>query len=1736
MARSHENSRIHALPLRVSSSSLSPQRRLPVCCVDIRIPLLITRTLTLALAYKPIFSLMIEITKPPMPVVESTCSDVDESKLKVDDECNALDLSGNDSLGGRKQFSLARRFQIVISSGERSKISKKSDRGRAPKWEQSFLIDNTSITDSMRIKVYTIPSLFKKELIGEIEETVKPAPGTIYEDGHFELRFKVTLSSALDMMDQETNLGRKRLESIHHASDKLQTSPGRVSGFAQLDPSVESVGQYCLRLEAFMILAGEIAEVHPYTRVAWSVLAVGYKILQRQMQLDDAMIDLLQAMDEVSSLVKDSPSDANHNDFQKKIIAKIVQQTTECGYFIQQYAEEKDFGSRAVKNLVSPTNQVIQKLTLSLEKLRRAFTERTTQEVEIVVLQTLKIVENLALDVTLSDIPYADGVSFAPEKGCLPHTRTQTLIDISEWGAAFRSAKHGSKDEGQNEERDQNLHEDDEAGANYAKEAGTVGDNTTGASLYWLTGLAGAGKSAIAHTIADRFYSLRRLGSSFFFDKSDANKRNASAVFPKISRDLADLNPAWKAELGRITASGASNSQAHELRHTDSVQRQFKEFILEPAKKVTFFGPIFIVIDALDECDDNQARSELLKCISEDLHLLPRNFRILVTSRLEQEIEQAFANVQNVEHHPLVSAAEEDLEIYYRNTFKHSLPEFDKKWPNKEWTKALVKKSEGSFQWAFTACRFILEPGWDKTERLTELLATPELQGIDKLYMTILHTAFPFEGEEDGRIPRFRKVLGRLLCVYDPLSITDLTNLCGAVENNKEEYRKLTLSILREMGSLLTGVEAGSLEPVQALHSSFRDFLFDEKRSQIYHVVPAAHDKTLAKACLTVLNTELKFNICGFKSSYSSMKPLDLDNAKARISNQLLYASKFWADHLEEWDSVVADLVRTFIRTKFLFWLELLALSRNIHSASNSTSLMVDWAKKYGDEELVSFGDDARKFISSCADDLAFSPQHLYISALPLAPRSSVVSKQYLSRFDKTVKVRSDKHHEWSPVIKVLANRGESEKLPIKAMSFCFDGISLITATAKSLNLWNTDSGKLLTSRPINTEHPIIVASPDKLIAATTSSDQVIITEISNHELTCEPLKVSDHPIICLQISPNSKTLWVGTTAGHLSAWDIQTTVTSFSVQLLDLPEPAGPGIEYMTMSRDTTHLAFALYDCSVSIFSRKHGSMEWIVQHKLPAPEDTLCALDLSPDGLSLVAGHHAGHVRVFDVNSGTYRPKRSSANKHTAFIKSVAISPDEEEPIAVSSAGDQTLRLWDLHSMSPIGTPMTGFGFEDIESVRFSMDGKYIATGADDGTVYLLDSALVEQSSLNARDDKKVLHRVVAVAPGERIFSGSTDGSIHRFSLSANARSLRPLRGHEGVISDLAISPNGKHLVSCSEDKTIRLWDVKTGKAIRIVSKAEKHDDRPRSVSFDQQGKRLLSCGGKTVSIWDTTKWTKITKPLEGHDDVVCSAHFFDDDDHIISASWDSTIRIWDAETGDPTDDPLKIPDDVQAKIRTLTLSPTKDLAAIALYNGNIVLLNLNTLLFGRQLHHGTERVNSVVFSADGTQLLSSSEDRTIRLWDISNGELMGRPWEGHSSGVNMALFLEETRIVSAADEGIIRIWDIEDDSDSESLKSKPQAELERSFPRIDNDGWVYSEDEGERKLLFWLPQHYRSTFLWGRCKKLLGTDPTIIDFSEFEHGDRWIHCSSDLFDQSTKDLVVAEQTDTKPPDASE
>jgi len=120
-------------------------------------------------------------------------------------------------------------------------------------------------------------------------------------------------------------------------------------------------------------------------------------------------------------------------------------------------------------------------------------------------------------------------------------------------------------------------------------------------------------------------------------------------------------------------------------------------------------------------------------------------------------------------------------------------------------------------------------------------------------------------------------------------------------------------------------------------------------------------------------------------------------------------------------------------------------------------------------------------------------------------------------------------------------------------------------------------------------------------------------------------------------------------------------------------------------------------------------------------------------------------------------------------------------------------------------------------------------------------------------------------------------------------------PLKGHTDSVTSVAYSPDGRHIISGSDDHTIRIWNAKTGTAVGAL----KGHTRPvSSVAYSTDGRHIISgSDDHTIRIWDAKAGIAVGDPLKGHTRSVKSVASSPDGRYIISGSYDHTIRIWDA-----------------------------------------------------------------------------------------------------------------------------------------------------------------------------------------------------------------------------------------------
>lgn len=522
-------------------------------------------------------------------------------------------------------------------------------------------------------------------------------------------------------------------------------------------------------------------------------------------------------------------------------------------------------------------------------------------------------------ELNLAGLIYAPGAGLDTRKRCLSGTRTDILSKIMGW----------INDSGDDLPR-----------------------------VLWLSGPAGTGKSAIAHTIASSFIGVGGLGSCYCFDRNSDHRHDK--VFSTIARDFADRNP----EMRRALADAVQNANA--LKTTVDIIQQWQKLLMEPLGKLpeSTNGPFVIVIDALDESGKAvKTRSDLLRILAGKLQdasvpqitELPRNFRIIVTSRPLRDIEIAFAGVRHIERISMddipPATAEGDIHAYVSKKLE-GLSDFG----SREF-EALAKKADGLFEWARLACESIEAPpaGFSAMDSFNNVVSRDPAKREHLLYdmydfmLTEMMRQDKYTNTEfqKTRLARFRSVMGQILGAAEPIPLESLNAMRSHFPDRNEHYKVEV--VVEHMGSLLTG-STNSSTPIRPLHTSFRDFLTDQSYSGDFFIDVSKMQRKIAFASLRVMQYDLSFNICDLKSSYyPNCEDLGLPERIQRyIPPHLSYSCRFWLAHVQktDFDVELAQEVKLFFdHERLLFWLEALALIDALSGAVAALPLIVQWLK-----------------------------------------------------------------------------------------------------------------------------------------------------------------------------------------------------------------------------------------------------------------------------------------------------------------------------------------------------------------------------------------------------------------------------------------------------------------------------------------------------------------------------------------------------------------------------------------------------------------------------------------------------------------------------------------------------------------------------------------------------------------------------------------------------------------------
>jgi hypothetical protein len=379
-----------------------------------------------------------------------------------------------------------------------------------------------------------------------------------------------------------------------------------------------------------------------------------------------------------------------------------------------------------------------------------------------------------------------------------------------------------------------------------------IKSSTEECSILWLYGPAGAGKSAIAQTIAERTGG-EQLAASFFFSRGKPDRDTAQKLWATIAFQIAMSMPALRDLIGSAVVDTPGI-------FFKSPENQLHKLVIEPLHSlgseisdsdISQSSPFLIIIDGLDECKREAEQSEILHSIAMIIHSYHLPLCFLIASRPEPHILHSFdsSDLRNICYHICLDGSfkpVEDVHLFLRCKFDeiyekhwHMMASIPQPWPPEDVVQLLARRSSGQFIYATTVIRFIDDEDYRPTDRLEIALNASQHSTafknseLDLLYQQILSTC--------PNTSLLCRILGCILVSqHEQLSAVDIEALLSLCAGD------VCLTFHR-LHSLVCVPDSGEVIPY---HASLEDFIFDPDWSGVFHISKQACHLDVARCCL----------------------------------------------------------------------------------------------------------------------------------------------------------------------------------------------------------------------------------------------------------------------------------------------------------------------------------------------------------------------------------------------------------------------------------------------------------------------------------------------------------------------------------------------------------------------------------------------------------------------------------------------------------------------------------------------------------------------------------------------------------------------------------------------------------------------------------------------------------------------------------------------------------------------
>ncbi|VDC03575.1 unnamed protein product [Peniophora sp. CBMAI 1063] len=790
--------------------------------------------------------------------------------------------------------------------------------------------------------------------------------------------------------------------------------------------------------------------------------------------------------------------------------------------------------------------------------------------------------------------------------------------------------------------------------------------------IYWLNGMAGTGKSAIARSFGQCLKREQRLGGSFFCSRGGSvEEGDAQRIIPTLAASMASRHPGFsKALLAKLHDEPFSSHW--------NLSLQLEWLLAHP---LSTFGKdsrmLVLVIDALDECSDEDATGYLLSRLVRLSAMMPVKF--FVTSRPEPHIRRQLEHLDPALGHVLrlhdieqdIVAA--DISLYLSHGLRSMRePFFPLKWPRKADIDALTRLSGKLFIYAFTALQYLRRDPLLRLPKLTGTIVTAGrtmYQPLDDIYTLILEEALDPTEYEQEEIDLSCQIIATVVTYREPMTMDGL----GSLLKIPPSHLRASLNRLYAVIYVPVRDDAGVLS---TFHASFSDFLNTAERApeRMRQPVSKSH-LVLANACIETLQSNLHFNMSG---AFSSHHP-NTKQGLTSIHDALHYACLYWAHHitavmkseLRHPDRTIA-LHRILEGHEFLFWLEALSAmglvdrATDILQTARSLSLSPD-------DDWLRLLDELIGFTERFSPAIAQSAPHIYLSASPFYGHGTDSVRRHASEtFLDLPWLSNDACYSLLP-LRAVFSRGNAYRVVITE-----GGFYAYETYDREAPYWNLS----------NSSFTGFVSPSCRYVAAPTGGTYVAY--------------ILEDSIRCYDISGGES----------LPGKDYNIT-----------PRGVSPAeVDCMAFCEQNGVLALALHDEQLWMWDTQERRLRW--KHKHGSYSRVLSSLHVhsmtfSEDGRLLATGHPMGTVFVWNVDASV--AAFSSIRAHTVglgLVNCIAFRLEQ----GIFGTSDGTVCLWDVSSSTIV---MQSHGHEGpVTSIVFSDDGTRAVSGSADRTMRVWDA----------------------------------------------------------------------------------------------------------------------------------------------------------------------------------------------------------------------------------------------------------------------------------------------------------------------------------------------------------------------------------------------------------------------------